>query len=260
MLAYQIKSQHDWNVTKCECLQNVKDFEAAKTRVSSSSRQLVVFTQLWLISYFARLLQCRSVLFWVSMTSCNDLCNPDADRDDICHWSVEPAFLPPDFPQRGVSRETDVSIDPLCLFRAPVHGLLYKTLPCSVSILPRKGDEEEYLVLFPRRKQSVAFRPFFQDAHSIVVFFFHTTLDLEYLPSVWKLRRRSSTGSVGWWRGISLLFGRLPFLASVSALFLQDIKQIQIISAKKTDAFFSPLLLYNRKMHLVVPWIMRGNM
>lgn len=50
----------------------------------------------------------------------------------------------------------------------------------------------------------------------------------EYLPGVWKLRRRSSTGSVGWWRGISLLLGRLPFLASDSALFLQNKQQIVI--------------------------------
>ncbi|KAK1792768.1 hypothetical protein P4O66_012694 [Electrophorus voltai] len=41
-------------------------------------------------------------------------------------------------------------------------------------------------------------------------------------PGVWKLSRRSSTGSVGWWEGISLLLGRLPFLASASARFLEQ--------------------------------------
>lgn len=53
------------------------------------------------------------------------------------------------------------------------------------------------------------------------------------LPGVWKLRRRSSTGSVGWWSGISLLLGRLPFLASVSALFLWNKKQFEMISDLK---------------------------
>lgn len=44
----------------------------------------------------------------------------------------------------------------------------------------------------------------------------------EHLPGVWKLSRRSSTGSVGWCSGSSLLLGRLPFRASDSALFLQQ--------------------------------------
>lgn len=44
----------------------------------------------------------------------------------------------------------------------------------------------------------------------------------QFLPGVWKLRRRSSTGSVGWWDGISLLLGKLPFLASDSARFLKQ--------------------------------------
>lgn len=41
-----------------------------------------------------------------------------------------------------------------------------------------------------------------------------------YSPGVWKLRRLSSTGSVGWWDGISLLLGKLLFLESDSVLFL----------------------------------------
>lgn len=44
----------------------------------------------------------------------------------------------------------------------------------------------------------------------------------EHLPGVWKLSRRSSTGSVGWCSGSSLLLGRLPFRASDSALFLRN--------------------------------------
>ncbi len=43
------------------------------------------------------------------------------------------------------------------------------------------------------------------------------------LPGVWKFIRRNSTGSVGWWEGNSLPLGRLPFLASDSALFLKEI-------------------------------------
>lgn len=50
----------------------------------------------------------------------------------------------------------------------------------------------------------------------------HRRLDSAYSPGVWKLSRRSSTGSVGLCSGISLLLGRLPFLASDSALFLRN--------------------------------------
>ncbi len=46
------------------------------------------------------------------------------------------------------------------------------------------------------------------------------------LPGVWKFIRRNSTGSVGWWEGNSLPLGRLPFLASDSALFLKEIHHI----------------------------------
>lgn len=137
---------------------------------------------------------------------------------------------------------------------------LVQNAPLFSVNLTKEGWWRGIFGFVPSKKAICGIQTIFPRCTFNCCFFFHTTLDLEYLPSVWKLRRRSSTGSVGWWRGISLLFGRLPFLASVSALFLQDIKQIQIISAKKTDAFFSPLLLYNRKMHLVVPWIMRGNM
>jgi len=42
------------------------------------------------------------------------------------------------------------------------------------------------------------------------------------LPGVWKLIRRSSTGSVGWWDDMALLQGKLPFLPSASALFLES--------------------------------------
>ncbi len=49
---------------------------------------------------------------------------------------------------------------------------------------------------------------------------------LALLPGVWKFIRRNSTGSVGWWEGNSLPLGRLPFLASDSALFLKEIHHI----------------------------------
>lgn len=45
---------------------------------------------------------------------------------------------------------------------------------------------------------------------------------LPNLPGVWKLILRSSTGSVGWWEDIALLQGKLPFLPSASALFLEE--------------------------------------
>lgn len=49
-----------------------------------------------------------------------------------------------------------------------------------------------------------------------------TPLCLSCSPGVWKLILRSSTGSVGWWDDMALLQGKLPFLPSASALFLES--------------------------------------
>lgn len=51
--------------------------------------------------------------------------------------------------------------------------------------------------------------------------FLTRTVFVSHLPGVWKLILRSSTGSVGWWEDMALLHGKLPFLPSASALFLE---------------------------------------
>lgn len=67
-----------------------------------------------------------------------------------------------------------------------------------------------------------------------------------FLPGVWKLRRRSSTGSVGWWDGISLLLGKLPFLASDSARFLKRHGEMVLCQTVKiADESFEFSIVFN---------------